>query len=370
MRYIISTVVILLLFTGCTKTAPKPQSAPASKSYAKKTETSSVLQQKVKESSFFTPFESEKPSNTIAVIYPSYDIGKYALDAINSINTYLIFKNTNFKLEVFDIKNQTEANFENIFKTLKEEKINKVVALFTNEFFTKHKDYSSLEDMKIYFPLISKEDYTLQKNIQNKEGFIFGAISYKEQVNKLISYSSQKRFIDLYDNSDIGKTIHAFIDKNKLVFAKEVDEENGKYEKFLRFSNGFGNSTVFLNTPIIKSSILLSQITVQELNVRSFLSTQLNYSPLIFSLTQKRDRKNIVIANSIGYIPDELLEVSNLTNSDLQYNWVNYASIVGIEYLISGNVDFFKDLRIEKNQVSYPVYLYRVDRDSFEELRF
>lgn len=375
MKYIISTVVFLLLFTGCAKTPQPSQSVPVSKSagYKAKPVSKSKAQAKPqikKEDSIFTLTETKEPSNTIAVIYPSYDIGKYALDAINSINAYLIFKKESFKLELYDIKNQTKENFENIFATLKEKNINKAVALFTNDFFKNYEDYQKLQDMKIYFPLVNRDDHRLDEDIKNSGSYIFGAISYKNQIDKLIAYSSQTRFIDLYDNSSIGKTIHGFMKQNSLTFAKEVDQENGKYKNFLKFSNGFEDSTVFLNTPIIKSSILLSQITAQELNVRSFLSTQLNYSPLIFSLTQKRDRKNIVVANSIGYIPDELLEVSNLTNSDLQYNWVNYSSIVGVEYLTSENIDFFKDLKIEENQVAYPVYLYKAGRHSFKRIRF
>lgn len=311
----------------------------------------------------------QKDENTIVVIYPSNDIGKYALDAINSINTYLIYTNSSFKAVMYDIKTQNEKNYTTMFKKLQKENKTKIIALFTEKFFQEFQEYDLLKGLNIYFPLINIQD----QNIPNYSNFLkykltFGAISYKNQIASLILNDNATNIIDLYDNSKIGTTIHNFLPKKNLIYQKEVNDKNAYYKNFLQ-DKRFTNSTVFLNTPIIKSSILLSQMTAHELEVKKVLSTQLNYSPLIFSLTQRRDRKNITVANSIGHIPKKLLEVSKLTNSDIQYNWVNYASIVALEYLKSGNVDLFKDLQIKNNQVLYPVYLYKVAKHSFEQIR-
>jgi hypothetical protein len=99
------------------------------------------------------------------------------------------------------------------------------------------------------------------------------------------------------------------------------------------------------------------------------LSTQLNYTPLIFSLTQKIDRKNLVVANSIGKIPLELIEYNEILGNSVSYNWVNYSSIIGAEFLSTNNIDFFEDLKIENNQVVYPVKLYEVNDYSFNLIK-
>ncbi len=366
MRYIITLLALMIFFTGCEKNAPQPSKESASYSYTSKAGTSDTY---IPAAPVIEKEEPVEPKDTVALIFASSNIGKYALDSINSINTFLIYKNQNFKLEVYDIQIQSDKTYQEIFQNLKDKNINKVIALFTKEFFKEFSKPELLDDMKIYMPLVNKYDHQHVKNLEDKE-ITFGAISYKDQIDTLVSYSGKKNIIDLYDNSEVGKTLHSYLKDQDLVYSKEVDDQNGRYKRFLRINNGFNDSTVFLNTPIIKSSILLSQITVAELEVASFLSTQLNYSPLILSLTQKRDRKNVTVASSIGFVPDELLETANLTNSDIQYNWVNYSSIVGVEYLTSNNIELFKDLKIEKDQVIYPVYLYKVMNHSFEKIRF
>ncbi len=366
MRYIITILTLTLLFTGCEKITPQPAAETKPYSYtAKKTAPAA----KKVPGAFFEKKEQIKPRDTVALVFASSNIGKYALDALNSINTFLIYKNSDFRLETYDIQVQSDKTYKQIFQKLKEKNINKVIALFTKDFFSQFTQPELLEDMKIFMPLVNKHDYSSRNGFKT-EGIVFGAISYKEQIDTLANYSGSRKLIDLYDNSEVGENLHGFLKNRDLVYSKRVDDQNGRYKRFLKIRNGFNDSTVFLNTPIIKSSILLSQITVAELQVKRFLSTQLNYSPLILSLTQKRDRKNVIIASSIGYTPDGLLETANLTNSDIEYNWVNYSSIVGVEYLISGNIDLFKDLKLEKDQVFYPVYLYEVKKHSFEKIRF
>ncbi|MGB5868259.1 MAG: hypothetical protein WBG69_10345, partial [Arcobacteraceae bacterium] len=110
----------------------------------------------------------------------------------------------------------------------------------------------------------------------------------------------------------------------------------------------------------------LSAINSQELMISKILSTQLNYTPLLFSLTQERDRNKLVIANSIGDVPKDLEEYNHLIGNNLSYSWVNYSTIVGVEYLLNENINMFKDLKIKENQVIYPVKLYSVEKHSFK----
>ena len=92
------------------------------------------------------------------------------------------------------------------------------------------------------------------------------------------------------------------------------------------------DSRIFLNTPLINSSIILSQITYYDIQTQGIYSTQINYNPTLLSITQAKDRDNMYIANSIGKLEDSFVEEAKLLNADLEYDWINYATALGIEY--------------------------------------
>ncbi len=129
------------------------------------------------------------------------------------------------------------------------------------------------------------------------------------------------------------------------------------------------NSSLFLNTSIIQSSIVLSQLRAHGTEPYRILSTQLNYTPLVVSLTQFPDRKKFVVANSIGKTDLKLQESLALLNSDIQYNWVNYSTLIGMDFLYKKNDSELFPSRIKNNQVSYEVQLYKNTRYGFEKIR-
>ena len=227
---------------------------------------------------------------------------------------------------------------------------------------------SGISHIKFYLPLINKYDINNYVKLKNLD-LTFGAISYKSQFEKLIEYAEDKTLVEFYGDSGIGKTLHEYLSDKKIKYAKKIDDKNIRYKDFLENNIKLENSVVLLNTPIVKSSILLSAINSQELNISKILSTQLNYTPLLFSLMQKQDRKKLVIANSIGEIPKYLEEYHNLIGHSLSYSWVNYSTIVGVEYLLNNNIEIFKDLSLKNNQIIYPVKLYTVGNHSFKLIK-
>ena len=314
------------------------------------------------------PIAVEKEYNQLAIVFPSSTIGKYALEATNSINTYLLYKHNQISLTVLDIVVQNDNNLLKVFHTIKEKNIKNVVAMITKDNLNVLNNIEDINTIRIYLPLINKNEI---ENIDqfSKLNIVFGAINYEKQFSKLIEYSNSLSLVELYDNTAIGNTLHNYLSSNDLKYTKKVDDNNGRYKKFLYNNKKLNNSVIILNTPIVKSSILLSAITVGQLNIAKIVSTQLNYTPLLFSLTQKQDRKKLVIANSIGKIPDDLQEYNKLIGNNILYSWVNYSSIIGVEYLLTGNIDFFNDLAIEENQIIYPVNLYKVGDNSFELIK-
>jgi hypothetical protein len=210
----------------------------------------------------------------IALIIPSTQIGKYSQESVNTINTYLIFKNENYKLKVYDMVFQTSDNLQKVLNEIREDKINKVVALLTPDFIQSDMVSEHFNDLNVYFPIINKED-TILDDSYKKENLVFGGISYKRQIDALLENKSDKKLIELYDKSNLGKKLHRLTQKYSLSYSKEVNNNNKRYKRFLR-SKTFDGGIVILNTPIIKTSILLSQIRALDINIEGAISTQLN----------------------------------------------------------------------------------------------
>ncbi len=378
MKNILHIILYTLLFIGCAPVVEKTVVYPPEKKVVKEKviikpikSIEPILEEKIIKVKEEEPIIIEKPvvkDNKLAIIFPSSTIGKYALEATNTINTYLLYKNEQISLTVLDMITQTEDNILKVMNAIKNKEIKYIIAMITKEHLSILNNIENINDIKIYLPLINKSEIDDFEQLSNLN-ITFGAISYQDQFNKLIEYSNNNTFVELYDNTPIGKTLHNYLKSNDIKYTKKVDDNNGRYKNFLKNNKRLYNSTIILNTPIVKSSILLSAITVENLNISKIISTQLNYTPLLFSLTQKQDRKKLIIANSIGKIKNDLLEYNQLIGNNILYSWVNYSSIIGVEYLLTGNIDFFSDLSLEENQVKYPVNLYKVGDNSFELIK-
>ena len=108
---------------------------------------------------------------------------------------------------------------------------------------------------------------------------------------------------------------------------------------------------------------------VYDITPAVILSTQLNYNPLIISLTQYHDRINLITANSIEKVNSKLEETMNLLNIDINYNWVNYSILVGVNYLYDQNKENIIINEIIDNQVVYNTKFYKSTRNGFKEIK-
>lgn len=367
MRYIL-LIFIIVFITNCSNVQTQVsynknntiEPTPTDKNIKSDKTNKTILTQNILEPQNKIQLNSKEE---IIVIFSSNIIGKYGKDALNCINSYLLFKNKKYSVKVYDIIDESDDTVNKLFKIVDKGENVKIFALFASNTL---ENIIVPENFNIYLPLIHTNILTSNNNNSN---ILYGAIDYKKQIDTLISYSKSNNIVDLYDNSTLGHSLHKFVDNNITIFQKEVSDNNKYYNQFLSKNEKLENSSILLNTPIIKSSILLSQLSFLDIKPSIVLSTQLNYTPLILSLTQKENRDNIVIASSIGYIPEDIIEYNILNGSDLAYNWVNYSIVVGIEYLINKNINIFNDLAIKNNQVIYPIYLYKAGLNSFKKIR-
>jgi len=301
----------------------------------------------------------------IAILFPSKVVGNYAYDLINTVSTYMLMQNKQFKIKIYDSFDEKTSSIKKEITKINNDGYKNVVALLTQKGFLEIRDAKNLKNLRIYFPIINRNNYYVKH-----KNFYFGGVNYKQQLEYLILYSKEN-IVDFYDDSFVGQRLDDMVKSlaPKIIYSHIIDARNSRY-RYLVNHKALNDSSLILNTPIVKTSILLSQIQANtDIQPSMILSTQLNYTPLIFSLTQVDDRKNLVIANSIGKVNPALSEALLLNNVNINYNFLAFSSLVGIDYLFSDNHSGLLNYDMVNNQAIYLVSLYKVNDFSFEEIK-
>lgn len=296
----------------------------------------------------------------IALLIPYSKIGRYATSTTNASFAYLMSKNRPFELKSYKIEDES---YDEIFKTLKKiqaDGFSYIIAPLTQ---SGEKIVSKINpQINIYFPTINKKDtQTTSKYLY------YGGIDYRAQSDLLLKESVSPLVI-FYDKSEIGEQLsnyqeykfkqdNATTRNNVVKFS--IPQQITSLEDQLKDNKRISGGSFFVNTPIVKSGMIMSQLTLYNTNATNVLSTQTNYNPLLLSMTQYQDRKNMIIANSITQNNDELIETNSLLGNDIVYEWINYTTTVGIDYfsyIISGAK---REYNIENvnNQMIYPIVL-------------
>lgn len=307
-------------------------------------------------------FDSQRTIN-LAITYPSRIVGKYAKTSINTILGYLKYRNTNYNIKVFDTINESPNNLEIAFENIKNEGFTKVIALFSpNALETLHQ--LDTESLTVYLPLSEKSDFN-DFNLN----FIYGAISYTKQIEKLLEYSNINNTM-IYQDSYLGKKLK--LDYEEFIpvplLTKSIKQDRN-YFKGIVDDERLNGTTLFLNTDNVKTSILLSQLRAYEIVPSVILSTQQNYNPQIITLTQEEDRTNFIVANSIDKVDNKLTDTIEMYGGDIKFNWVDYSTLVGVNYLFDLNESQIILTKIEENSVLYEPKLFITTRYGFLEIK-
>ncbi|HEX5670010.1 MAG TPA: hypothetical protein VFX66_00625, partial [Sulfuricurvum sp.] len=150
-----------------------------------------------------------------------------------------------------------------------------------------------------------------------------------------------------------------------------VDIQGSNIVKYLARPAAFNKKSVLTHLPVVKTSMLLSQMTFAGAHETNILSTQINYDPALITLTQYPDRKNMIIANSIIEQVPSIYEANALMNNDLSFDWINYTTSVGADYLIANFYGLQRaySMPIIDHQIIYPVELMRPKESGFEPFK-
>ena len=299
----------------------------------------------------------------LAFVYPSTLVSKYAKSSLSTISGYLSYKQANYNLIVVDSKNESYENINNAFSKLKEEGVTKVIALFTPNALNNLNKIVT-DDFKVYLPLIEKKD-----SLENNDNLIFGSISYEDQLKKLSYYSNGKNST-FYQETYLGtklKNSYDFVIGNSNL-RKEISNDEKNFKNIVNDSR-LRNSSLFLNTDLVKSSLILSQMTVYEINPNTILATQILFDPMLMVLTQERDRQNLIIANSIGDVDSKLKDEIATVGGNITFEWVDYSTLVGTNYLFSNGNSSLISTKIENNQAVYTPRLFKSTDIGFLEIK-
>jgi hypothetical protein len=345
-----------------------------------------------------TPYiVAEEPAEEvrIAMILPYKLIGRYSHSTTTAVFTYFLTRGEPFVVKSFRIEEESPDEIERALRAIREEGFRYVIAPLTPEGADIVAE--SEEELIVFFPTVHKNDLrTVADNIY------FGAIDYRSQIDALMPLASSPLVI-MYDKSAQGRKLLAMTQASysesgdsfrptarrdyslqtgipyrpelepakKAVIAYGVEQRTRELGARLESNENIQFGSFFLNTPVISSTMILSQLSYYDTNVTNVLSTQINYDPLILSMTQKREREHLYIANSISIRNDSLSEINAVLSNDIVYDWINYASTVGADFfshLITGSERIY-ELPIVGNQVVYPVSVVRPYGSRFKETK-
>jgi len=304
----------------------------------------------------------------IALIVPRKVIKKYANSVADSLLSYMINKRGRFELELFDCGDESERSIVNKLDEIRSRGFRLVIAPMTQRGARViAKNESSLI---VYIPTVNKKEVPLQS-----DNIFFGGIDYEEQIDKLLTYAGDRVAI-FNDKSALSQKIASFV-KNAAFsdISYEMQIRNAKVNlaPYIKNNHKLDHASIFLNMPIVKTSLLASQLSVYDSKYKNMLLTQIAFNPLIFTLTQKKDRENMYIANSIGKSEFNLKDINLILGTNIDYSWVNYSTMFGVDYFYTNFIYDTKrksfDEKMVNNQVSYKIELLKPGSSRFEKIR-
>ena len=298
----------------------------------------------------------------VALIIPQDVIKSYSVVVSDSVFAYIFKRDVGSHIEIFYSGDEGAENLNLAINRAKNAGFKYFIAPLTTSGLEiiNSDDY---DDLIFYIPTINI------KNISNpRSNLFFGGIDYEAQIQKLLQKANHK--ISAFgDGSRVSNMLNEIVATNSTnPYIQNIEGSDIKLN-FLKNNYKVKNSSIFLNTPLIKSALLSSQFRVFELEPYILLSTQLNYNSALISLTQSGDRKNLYIANSI-MTPDSQLEtLSAILGEKLAYDWVAYSTMIGMDFIYLNYINksaqaIFKE-NMQDNQIQYNINIMRAGNYGF-----
>ena len=317
-----------------------------------------------------------------ALLLPERVIGRYAASTTNSVLAYLLGKNRDFELKTFQIGDESPEALREGLAAITQEHFNYVIAPLTKQ---GAETVAQLNPQcNVFFPTVNAADMNGSDINASGGRLYFGGIDYRKQIEALMQEAVPPLVI-FYDTSVLGRELKetarsAYLERfgdidpleqmqiEREIYTYPIDKHTTNLKRILKDNEKIKQGTFFLNTPLVKSGMIMSQLTLYEVNATRVLSTQINYDAMLFDITQPQDRENMILANSIGAQNSVLVEGNKLLQNDILYDWINYATTLGIDYFhhLSTRTPREYAIPFEGHQIEYPVTLYHPEASRFE----
>jgi len=308
----------------------------------------------------------------IALLSSPKTIGKYTQSVYNvSLATLSSRLAGHYELKRYDLNDESVESIRQTLDTVRRDGMNAIIAPLTSNGVKNLLQTSPAQT--IFIPTVHKRDFPYAP-----ENITFGAIDYQRQIEALLPFMSASIAI-FYDGSSVGKQLKNDTEEiflankhnSKGIASYPVDAKGDNIVTHLSSPSRFNKKSIFIHIPVVKSSVLAAHLTFVGANEHNILSTQINVDPTLLTLTQYNDRKNMILANSLVEFPPSIYQANEAMNNDIVYDWVNYTSTVGIDFLVSRLTKTPREysLRINNAQVVYPIELLRPTEDGFEPLK-
>lgn len=314
---------------------------------------------------------SSTQSLKIAIISSPNVIGRYTQSVYNvSLATLIGLRNDHYEIKRYDILDESRESLAKVLEEVHHDRMDAVLAPLTS---AGAKNLSSLNTaLPIFIPTVHKRDVpSASSNIT------FGGIDYVAQIEALLPYMADTIAI-FYDSSSVGSQLKASTEEVFLAHKSEkkklssypVDIKGDNIITHLSKPSLFNKASIIIHIPVVKSALLSAHMTFTGIRAKNILSTQINIDPTLLTLTQYQDRKNMILANSLIEFPSGIYESNALMNNDISFDWIQYSTSVGIDYLVAtlNNTPREYSMRLINSQVIYPVELLRAKEFGFEPL--
>lgn len=307
--------------------------------------------------------EKESGYAKLAILVPQKVIRRYSMTTVNSIVAYLLARNSAFDIEVFNCEVESPESINNALYQIRQKGYKVIIAPVTPTGASILAQ--SVNDMLVFIPTTNHTEVP-----EARENILFGGIDYNEQIQVLSSFANDKIAV-FSDGSTLGTKLDWIVRANfpNIVYEKQLPNKKLNLKYVLKGNSALTNASIFVNMPLVKTSLLASQLRAYDIPINSLLSTQINYHPMLLSMSQPADREKLYMANAIQNSPLLIRETNSIFGHSIVYDWVNYASSVGLDYLFThyftdGNKPMFQE-RIDANQVKYSTRIMKANAHGF-----
>ncbi len=312
----------------------------------------------------FTTQNQNNAKIQIALLLPQKIIQRYAISITNSVTAYLLSKNIDFDIEVFNCNDENDISLQNSLNEIKNRQYTFIIAALT----PKGANYVAKNSggLTIFIPTINYKQVNYPP-----ENILFGGIDYAEQIQKLLKYTNPKIAI-FSDGSNLSEQLNSWVRQySNVLYEQQIIDQNTNFKQTLKGNRILQNASIFLNMPLVKATLLSSQLRVYNIKAYKLLSTQINYHPMLLSIAQSADTKSLLLANSIGKSPLHIQINNALFNHSIVYDWVNYATNVGLDFIYTQLFPSYPrefQEQIDGNQIMYNTDIYKVANSRFYKL--